>query len=106
MRVDFREERRWKIALAFSLAHAVMAWHEAGSLEERVNRGICVIFDLNHQKVRMGRPRLYHTVEEKAKANRLKSKRYYDKSFILSWCLYLLNNSSKQQSQSNLKETS
>ena len=44
MRIDFREERRWKIALAFNLAHAVMDWHEAGSLEERVNRGICVLW--------------------------------------------------------------
>jgi chromatin modification-related protein VID21 len=44
MRVDFREERRWKIALAFNLVHAVMEWYEAGSLEERVRRGICVLW--------------------------------------------------------------
>ncbi|KAI0372852.1 hypothetical protein BV20DRAFT_990169 [Pilatotrama ljubarskyi] len=44
MRTDFREERRWKLALAFTLAHAVMEWHEAGSLEERVRRGICVLW--------------------------------------------------------------
>lgn len=44
MRTDFREERRWKIALAFNLARAVMDWHEAGSLEERVDRGICVLW--------------------------------------------------------------
>ncbi|TCD63291.1 chromatin modification- protein VID21 [Steccherinum ochraceum] len=44
MRTDFREERRWKIALAYTLAHAVMEWHEAGTLEERVARGICVLW--------------------------------------------------------------
>ncbi|KZT11305.1 uncharacterized protein LAESUDRAFT_671115 [Laetiporus sulphureus 93-53] len=44
MRIDFREERRWKIALAFTLAHSVMDWHRAGSLEERVRRGICVLW--------------------------------------------------------------
>ncbi|KAI0362340.1 hypothetical protein OH77DRAFT_1416587 [Trametes cingulata] len=44
MRTDFREERRWKLALAYTLAHAVMEWHEAGSLEERVRRGICVLW--------------------------------------------------------------
>ncbi|CDO72899.1 hypothetical protein BN946_scf185002.g84 [Trametes cinnabarina] len=44
MRTDFREERRWKLALAFTLVHAVMEWHEAGSLEERVKRGICVMW--------------------------------------------------------------
>ncbi|KXN85496.1 Chromatin modification-related protein EAF1 [Leucoagaricus sp. SymC.cos] len=35
MRIDFREERRWKMALAYNLAGAVMEWHAAGSLEER-----------------------------------------------------------------------
>ena len=35
MRIDFREERKWKIALAHNLAHAVMAWHSAGSKAER-----------------------------------------------------------------------
>lgn len=44
MRTDFREERRWKLALAYTLAHAVMEWHEAGSLEERVYRGICKLW--------------------------------------------------------------
>ncbi|KAH9901614.1 hypothetical protein C8Q73DRAFT_252201 [Cubamyces lactineus] len=44
MRTDFREERRWKLALAYTLAHAVMEWHEARSLEERVRRGICVLW--------------------------------------------------------------
>ncbi|OSX65120.1 hypothetical protein POSPLADRAFT_1134476, partial [Postia placenta MAD-698-R-SB12] len=44
MRIDFREERRWKVALAFGLAQSVMAWHEAGTLEERVRRGICVLW--------------------------------------------------------------
>ncbi|KAI1794548.1 hypothetical protein LXA43DRAFT_995526 [Ganoderma leucocontextum] len=42
MRTDFREERRWKLVLAYNLAHAVMGWHEAGSLEERVRRGIVI----------------------------------------------------------------
>lgn len=32
------------MALAHNLAHAVMDWHEASSLEERVNRGICVLW--------------------------------------------------------------
>ncbi len=44
MRTDFREERRWKLALAYNLAHAVMEWHEAGSVEERVRRGIVVLW--------------------------------------------------------------
>ena len=42
MRTDFREERRWKLALAHRLAHAVVEWHEAGTLEERLRLGICV----------------------------------------------------------------
>ena len=42
MRTDFREERKWKLALAYSLAHAVVEWHEAGSAEERIKRGICM----------------------------------------------------------------
>ncbi|KIP08173.1 hypothetical protein PHLGIDRAFT_104756 [Phlebiopsis gigantea 11061_1 CR5-6] len=44
MRIDFREERKWKTALAYNLAHAVVEWHEAGTLEERVRRGICVLW--------------------------------------------------------------
>lgn len=44
MRTDFREERRWKLVLAYNLAHAVMEWHEAGSLEERIRRGIVVLW--------------------------------------------------------------
>ncbi|KAI0673029.1 hypothetical protein C8Q78DRAFT_1077330 [Trametes maxima] len=44
MRTDFREERKWKLAVAYSLAHAVVEWHEAGTLEERVRRGICVLW--------------------------------------------------------------
>ncbi|KAI0082783.1 hypothetical protein K474DRAFT_1654950 [Panus rudis PR-1116 ss-1] len=44
MRTDFREERKWKLALAYTLAHSVMEWHEAGSLEERIRRGICVLW--------------------------------------------------------------
>lgn len=45
MRIDFREERRWKMALAYTLATAVMEWHAAGSLEERVKSGICVLWN-------------------------------------------------------------
>ncbi|RPD66336.1 hypothetical protein L226DRAFT_557464 [Lentinus tigrinus ALCF2SS1-7] len=44
MRTDFREERRWKIALARMLALAVVEWHEAGSSEERVRQGIVVLW--------------------------------------------------------------
>lgn len=44
MRTDFREERRWKLALAYNLAHAVVEWHEAGSFDERVRRGIVVLW--------------------------------------------------------------
>lgn len=44
MRTDFREERRWKLALAYTLAHAVVEWHEAGSFEERVRRRIVVLW--------------------------------------------------------------
>lgn len=42
MRTDFREERRWKLALAYHLSTAVLEWHAAGSSEERVAKGICV----------------------------------------------------------------
>jgi chromatin modification-related protein VID21 len=44
MRTDFREERKWKIALAYNLSTAVLEWHKAGSLEERVRRRICVLW--------------------------------------------------------------
>ena len=44
MRTDFREERKWKIALAYNLSTAVLEWHAAGSLEERVRRRICVLW--------------------------------------------------------------
>lgn len=33
------------MALAYTLATAVMGWHAAGSLEERVKRGICVLWN-------------------------------------------------------------
>lgn len=42
MRIDFREERKWKIALAYSLSTAVLEWHAAGSWAERVEKGICI----------------------------------------------------------------
>ncbi|KAL1710078.1 hypothetical protein EV121DRAFT_252262 [Schizophyllum commune] len=42
MRTDFREERRWKYAVAFNIATAVLEWHAAGDPETRVAKGICV----------------------------------------------------------------
>lgn len=44
MRIDFREERKWKMALAYNLSTAVLEWHAAGTLEERVSQGICVLW--------------------------------------------------------------
>lgn len=44
IRVDFREERRWKYVLAFNLSTAVLEWHDAGSREERIRLGICVLW--------------------------------------------------------------
>lgn len=29
MRTDFKQERKWKIAMAYTLSRAVMQWHEA-----------------------------------------------------------------------------
>ena len=42
MRVDFREERRWKHVLAFNISTAVLEWHEAENHEERIKLGICM----------------------------------------------------------------
>lgn len=42
MRIDFREERRWKYVLAFNISTAVLEWHEAGTREERIKQGICM----------------------------------------------------------------
>jgi len=42
MRVDFREERKWKMTLAFDLSTAVLEWHAAGNWAERVAKGICI----------------------------------------------------------------
>jgi chromatin modification-related protein VID21 len=42
MRTDFREERRWKIAVAYRLSTAVLEWHRAGNRETRKERGIVV----------------------------------------------------------------
>lgn len=42
MRIDFREERRWKLALAYHLSTAVLEWHSLKSWDERVAHGICV----------------------------------------------------------------
>lgn len=47
MRIDFREERKWKIAVAYTLALAVQEWHEAGSTEERIRRGVCIVWSKN-----------------------------------------------------------
>ncbi|KAH7908579.1 hypothetical protein BJ138DRAFT_1157329 [Hygrophoropsis aurantiaca] len=44
MRVEFREERRWKYVLAFNLSTAVLEWHAAESHEERLKLGICVLW--------------------------------------------------------------
>lgn len=35
LQTDFREERRWKMTVAFHLAHEVAAWHRARSAAER-----------------------------------------------------------------------
>ncbi|KAF8274935.1 hypothetical protein EI94DRAFT_1793607 [Lactarius quietus] len=42
MRTDFREERRWKIAVAYKLSSAVLEWHSVGDRETRKERGIVV----------------------------------------------------------------
>lgn len=42
MRIDFREERRWKHVLAFNISTAVLEWHEAENHEERIKLGICM----------------------------------------------------------------
>ncbi|KAI0320083.1 hypothetical protein OF83DRAFT_1106517 [Amylostereum chailletii] len=42
MRTDFREERKWKLALAYELSSAVLEWHKAGSRDERKELGIIV----------------------------------------------------------------
>lgn len=46
MRTDFREERRWKLALAYSLSTAVLEWHFARTPEERESAGIVVKWKL------------------------------------------------------------
>jgi len=47
MRIDFREERKWKIAVAYTLVLAAQEWHEAGTAEERIRRGICIVWSKN-----------------------------------------------------------
>ncbi|KAL0070630.1 chromatin modification-related protein VID21 [Marasmius tenuissimus] len=44
MRTDFREERKWKMAIAYNLSTAVLEWHAASGPEERVEKGICVLW--------------------------------------------------------------
>ncbi|CEL52904.1 chromatin modification-related protein VID21 [Rhizoctonia solani AG-1 IB] len=47
LQIDYREERRWKTAVAFEIAHAVREWHEA-TPEER--KEMCVGFrKVDHQ---------------------------------------------------------
>nr|GAT59655.1 predicted protein [Mycena chlorophos] len=42
MRTDFREERKWKLALAYNISTAVLEWHCFSTHAERVAEGICV----------------------------------------------------------------
>ncbi|KAF6765080.1 hypothetical protein DFP72DRAFT_870046 [Ephemerocybe angulata] len=42
MRTDFREERKWKLALAYNISTAVLEWHALKSWDERVAHGVCV----------------------------------------------------------------
>ena len=42
MRIDFREERRWKLSMAYNLSTAVLEWHAAGTPEQRLRTGISV----------------------------------------------------------------
>lgn len=44
MRIDFREERRFKMTLAYELSTAVLEWHAARSTHERLEKGICVLW--------------------------------------------------------------
>jgi len=50
MQIDFREERKWKIAVAYTLALAVQEWHKAGSMEERIRSGICIVWSKNPEE--------------------------------------------------------
>nr|AUF42088.1 putative homeodomain protein [Volvariella volvacea] len=42
MRADFREERKWKLVLAYNLSTAVLEWHACKTHAERIAYGICV----------------------------------------------------------------
>ncbi|KAI9509664.1 hypothetical protein F5148DRAFT_1186196 [Russula earlei] len=42
MRADFREERRWKICMAYKLAASALEWHKAGDRQTRRDNGIVV----------------------------------------------------------------
>jgi chromatin modification-related protein VID21 len=44
MRTDFREERKWKMAIAYNLSTAVLEWHAARTPEIRIAKGICVLW--------------------------------------------------------------
>jgi chromatin modification-related protein VID21 len=51
MYIDYREECKWKTVLAYMLVNAVQEWHAAGSVKERVRRGICVIWPKLKKKI-------------------------------------------------------
>ena len=53
LQTDFREERKWKIAVAYELAHQVVQWHRAPTPEARA--ALCV---------RYARPRKEEAMEE------------------------------------------
>ncbi|KAI0065418.1 hypothetical protein BV25DRAFT_1821819 [Artomyces pyxidatus] len=50
MRIDYREERKWKIALAYDLSTAVLEWHAAGTRQVRKERGIIVCWSKPHPR--------------------------------------------------------
>uniref|UniRef100_V5ERZ9 Vacuolar import and degradation protein 21 n=2 Tax=Kalmanozyma brasiliensis (strain GHG001) TaxID=1365824 RepID=V5ERZ9_KALBG len=48
LQTDFREERRWKMTVAFHLAHEVAAWHRARTAAERA--AFCVSIQRPHRR--------------------------------------------------------
>ncbi|CBQ70897.1 conserved hypothetical protein [Sporisorium reilianum SRZ2] len=51
LQTDFREERRWKMAVAFHLAHEVAAWHRARTTAERAAFCVSVPRPYRHRTV-------------------------------------------------------
>lgn len=49
MRTDFREERKWKLAMAYNLSTAVLEWHSLNSWDERIAHGVCVKWKASQQ---------------------------------------------------------